>query len=133
MSPVTIPALTTIMDRQFMTDPGSSTGPEVLFGSNQRPERVSIPALYFLQERTYLRLQTRYSLFLIKQTILLCYITNKQINSPWTWFKLERMILGPLWPLRPFYGGVSVRAASEPENAPRFLVLEESIRTRLIA
>ena len=25
------------------------------------------------------------------------------------------------------------RAASEPENAPRFLVLEESIRTRLIA
>ena len=28
---------------------------------------------------------------------------------------------------------VSSRAASEPENAPRFLVLEESIRTRLIA
>ena len=26
----------------------------------------------------------------------------------------------------------SIRAASEPENAPRFLVLEESTRTRLI-
>ena len=30
-------------------------------------------------------------------------------------------------------GRVINRAASEPENAPRFLVLEESIRTRLIA
>ena len=26
-----------------------------------------------------------------------------------------------------------IRAASEPENAPRFLILEESTRTRLIA
>ena len=30
-------------------------------------------------------------------------------------------------------GAVQTRAASEPENAPRFLVLEESTRTRLIA
>ena len=28
---------------------------------------------------------------------------------------------------------LNTRAASEPENAPQFLVLEESIRTRLIA
>ena len=50
----------------------SSTGPELL-GSNQRPERVSIPTFYFLQERTYLRHQTHYALFLVKQTILLYY------------------------------------------------------------
>ena len=28
---------------------------------------------------------------------------------------------------------IFIRAASEPENVPRFLVLEESTRTRLIA
>ena len=109
MSPVTVPALTTIVDRQFKKDrtlcPVSS-GTEVLFGSTQRPERVLIPTLYFLQERTYLRLQTHYSLFLVKQTILLCYITNKQTNSPWTWSKLKCMTLGPLWPLRPLTVGL---------------------------
>ena len=107
VSPVTIPALTyhcglTTQGRQ---DPMSSTGPEVLFGLNQRPERVWIPTLYFLQERTYLRLQIHYSLFLVEQTILLCYITNKQTKSPWTWSKLRCMILGPMWPLRPFTVG----------------------------
>ena len=68
VSPVTIPALTTIVDRQFKEDRTlcSRTGPEVLLGSNQRPERVSIPTFHFLQERTYLRHQTRYSLFLVK-------------------------------------------------------------------
>ena len=49
----------------------SNAGPEVLFGSNQRPERVSIPSFHLLQERTYLRSATLSSL--LKQTILLCY------------------------------------------------------------
>ena len=44
----------------------SGAGPEVLFESNQRPERVSIPPFHLLQERTYLRHQTRYSLFLVE-------------------------------------------------------------------
>ena len=47
-------------------DPVSGAGPEVLFGSNLRPERVSIPPFHLLQERTYLRHQTRYSLFLVE-------------------------------------------------------------------
>ena len=51
----------------------SGAGPEVLAGSNQRPERVSIPPFHLLQERTYLRHQTRYSIFLAETTILLCY------------------------------------------------------------
>ena len=33
---------------------------------NQRPERVSIPPFHLLQERIYLRHQTRYSLFLVE-------------------------------------------------------------------
>ena len=68
VSPVTIPALTTIVDRQFKEDrtlcPVRAL--EVLFRSNQRPERVSIPPFRLLQERTYLRHQTRYSLFLVE-------------------------------------------------------------------
>ena len=66
VSLVTIPALTTIVDRQFKEDRTLCAGPEVLFGSNQRPERVSIPSFHLLQERTYLRHQTRYSLFLVE-------------------------------------------------------------------
>ena len=98
VSPVTVPALTTIVDRQFKEDrtllgykiwqPHSvsprrsksgyriwqaykiwrytGAGPEVLSGSNQRPERVSIPPFHLLQERTHLRHQTRYSFFLVE-------------------------------------------------------------------
>ena len=67
VSPVTISALTTIVDTQFKEDRTvSDTGPEVLSGPNLRPERVSFPPFYLLQERTYLRHQTRYSLFLVE-------------------------------------------------------------------
>ena len=69
VSPVTIPALTTIVDRQFKEDRTltvSCAGPDVLFGSNQRPERVSIPPVHLLQERTHLRHQARYSFFLVE-------------------------------------------------------------------
>ena len=69
VSPVTVPALITIVDRQFKEDRNlcvSSAGPGVLFGSNQRPERVSIPPFHLLQERTCLRHQTRNSFFLVE-------------------------------------------------------------------
>ena len=42
----------------------SGAGPEVLFGLNQRPEGVSFAPFHLLQERTYLRHQTRYSLYM---------------------------------------------------------------------
>ena len=49
VSPVTIPALTTIVETiQRRQDLVSGTGPEVLFGLNQRPKRVLIPSLYLL-------------------------------------------------------------------------------------
>ena len=57
VSPVTI---------QRRQDLVSGAGPEVLFGSNQRPERVSIPHFHLLQERTHLRHQTCYSFFLVE-------------------------------------------------------------------
>ena len=68
VSPVTIPALTTIIDRQFKQD--RTLCPvwalEVLLESNKRPERVSIPTPHFLLEKTHLRHQTRYTLFLVE-------------------------------------------------------------------
>ena len=48
-------------------------GPEVLLGSNQRPERVLIPTLHFFQERIHLRHQTRYALFLVETNHPICY------------------------------------------------------------
>ena len=55
----------------------SGTGPEVVSGSKQRPERVSIPTIYFLLKSTHLRHQTCYALFLVKITILLCFQTSR--------------------------------------------------------
>ena len=63
VSPVTIPALTTIADRQFKV---SGAGPEVLFRPIQVPERFPVSPFHLLQERTYLRHQTRYSLFMVE-------------------------------------------------------------------
>ena len=63
VSLVTIPALTTIVDTQFKED---RTLCRVLLGLNQRQKRFSIPPFYLLQERTYLRHQTCYTLFLVK-------------------------------------------------------------------
>ena len=72
VSPMINPALTTILDRQLKEN--RALCPVCA----QRPERVLIPTLYFLQERTYLRHQAHYALFLVKTTILLCY---KQANQ----------------------------------------------------
>ena len=77
----------------------SGAGPEVLFGSNQRPKRVSIPSLYLLQKRTYLIHQTRF-LGLNKLSYFI-----KQTNKPWTWSKLKHMTSGPSQPLRPLMVG----------------------------
>ena len=51
----------------------------------------------------------------------------------WESFGVVRFDLGPLIQGQTRIAKLESRAASEPENAPRCLVLEESIRTRLIA
>ena len=75
VAPVTIPALTTIVDRQFMEDrtPVSGTGPEVLFGSNQRPKRVSIPIFTSFKKGHTSDIRPATLSSWLKQTILLCY------------------------------------------------------------
>ena len=54
-------------------------------------------------KRTHLRHQTRYTLFLVKITILLCF--KQADHQPWTWSKLKLMTLGPSRPLRPYTVG----------------------------
>ena len=68
VSPVTIPALTTIVDRQFKEDRTLCPVQALRYylDRTKRPERVSIPPFYLLQERTYLRQQTCYSLLLVE-------------------------------------------------------------------
>ena len=98
VSLVTMPALTTIMDRQFKED----------------RTLCPIRALRYYLDRTK-DLRGSQSLVIISfkkgHTCTLdvklsyYYPTNKQTNSPWTWSKLKRMTFGPLWPLRPFTVG----------------------------
>ena len=60
VSPVIIPALTTIVDRQFKED---RTLCSILPGLHAGPERLSILTLYFPSERTYLRHPIHYPLY----------------------------------------------------------------------
>ena len=83
----------------------SGKGPEVLLGSNQRPERVPIPTFHFLQERTHLRHQTRYSLILVKRTILLCYKADQQALDL---VQVKAHDIRAFAASKAFYSGVSV-------------------------
>ena len=113
MSPVTIPALTTIVHRQFKEDRTlCPVRAKVLFGSNQRPERVSIPLFHLLQKRTHLRHQTRYSFFLVETTILLCY---KQANQQaLDLVQVKAQDIRALRPLRPFTVGYRWTKSCKP-------------------
>ena len=85
----------------------SGTGPEVLFGSNQRPERVLIPPFHFFQERTHLRHQTRHSLSSwLKRTIVLCYKQADQESLDLVQVKAHD--IRAFVASKAFYGGVSV-------------------------
>ena len=108
VSPVTIPALTTIIDRQFKED------------------RTLCPvrALRFYLDRTKDLRGSRSLLFIsfkkghtsdIRPATLSSYfVTNKQINKPWTWSKSKRMTSGPSRPLRPFTVGYRWTKSCKP-------------------
>ena len=82
----------------------SGAGPEVLFGSYQRPERVLVPPFHLLQERTYLRPATLSSW--LKQTILLCY--KKADQQALDLVQVKAHDNRAFAASKAFYGGVSV-------------------------
>ena len=84
----------------------SGAGPETLFGPNQGPERFPVPSFHLLQDRTYLRHQTRYTPFLVKQTILLCYKQADQ--QALDLVQVTAHDIRAFAAFKAFYGGVSV-------------------------
>ena len=80
VSPVTIPASTTIVVRQFKEDRTLCPVRALRYYLDRTKDlrRYLIPTLYFLQERTYLRHQIRYCLFLVKTN----YPTLLQTSRP---------------------------------------------------
>ena len=97
MSLLTIPALTTMVDRQFIEDR------TLCLVRYQTPERVSIPTFYFLQERTYLR-PAAFSSWL--KTILLCYKQTDQQSLDLVHFKAHDF--RAFAASKAFFDGVSV-------------------------
>ena len=113
-------------------DPVSGAGPEVLSGPNEGPKRFPVPPFHFLQERTYISHQTRYSLSSwLKQTILLCY---KQADQ-----QALDLVQVKAHDIRAFlYGGVSVdqimQACHWKVGVQRIKIFRtESIRKSIIA
>ena len=84
----------------------SCVGLEVLSRSHQRPKRVLISTLHFLQERTYLRYQTRYTLLMVKTTILLCFKQADQQSLDLV--QVMAHDIRAFATSKAFYGGVSV-------------------------
>ena len=81
----------------------SGAGPEVLFGSHQRPERVSIPPFHLLHT-TDIKPATLSSW--LKQTILLCYKQADQQALDLVQVKAHD--IRAFAASNAFYGGVSV-------------------------
>ena len=106
VSPVTIPALTTIVDRQFKED-GTLCPMQALryyLDPNQGPKRFPVPPFHFLQERTDIRPGTLSSW--LKQTILLCYKQADQQALDLVQVKAHD--IRGFAASKAFYGGVSV-------------------------
>ena len=109
VSPVTIPALTTIVDRPFKEYrtlcPVRALRYYLDQTKNLRGSR-SLPFISFKKGHTSdIRPATLSSS--LKQTILLCCKQTDQQALDLVQ-ELKRMTFGPSRPLRPFYGGVSV-------------------------
>ena len=84
----------------------SGAGPEVLFGSNQRPERVSFPPFHLLQERHTSDIRPATLSSWLKQTILLCYKQADQQALDLVQVKAHD--IRAFAASKAFYGGVSV-------------------------
>ena len=87
VSPVTIPALTTIVDRQFKEDRTLCPVWALRYYLDRTKDMRGSRSLLFISfKKSGIRPTTLSSW--LKQTILLCY------NSPWTWSKFKGTTLG---------------------------------------
>ena len=111
MSPVTVPALTTIVDTQFKEDRTLCPVRALRYYLDRTKDLRGSQSLLFISFKK--RHQTRYSFFLV-ETNHPTFFMNKQTNKPWTWSKLKRMTSGPSRPLRPFTVGYQWTKSCKP-------------------
>ena len=114
VSPVTIPALTTIVDRQFKED-GTLYPVQALWYYFDRTKDLrgsrSLLFISFKKGHTSDIRPATLSSWLKKPFY---FVTNKQTDKPWTWSKLKRMTLGPSRPLRRFTVGYRWTKSCKP-------------------
>ena len=108
---VTIPALTTIVDKQFKEDRTLCPVRALRYYLDRTKDLRGSRSLLFISFKkghtSDIRPATLSSW--LKQTILLCY-------KPWTWSKSKRMTLGPSQPLRRFTVGYRWTRSCKPVN-----------------
>ena len=104
-SPVTIPALTTIVDRQFKEDRTLCPVRALRYYHDQSKDLRGSQSLLFISFKKGHTSDIRPATLSSWLKQLSYFVRNKQTNKPWTWSKLKGMTLGPLWPLRPFTVG----------------------------
>ena len=102
MSPVTIPALTTIVARQFKEDRTLCPVHALRYYLDQAKDLRGSRSLLFISFKKGHTSDIRPATLSSWLKQLSYFVTNKQTNKPWTWSKLKCMTLGPLRPLRPF-------------------------------
>ena len=108
VSPVTIPALTTIVDRQFKEDRTLCPVQALRYYLDRTKDLRESRSLLFIsfKERTYLRHQTRYSLFLVEtnhSTLL-----KQADQQAWDLVQVKAHDIWAFATSKAFYGGVSV-------------------------
>ena len=109
VSLVTIPALTTIVDKQFKEDRTLCPVRALRYYLDRTKDlRGSRSLLFIAFKKGH---TSDYSFFLVETNRL---VINKHTNKPWTWSKLKRMTLGPLRPLRPFTVGYRWTKSCKP-------------------
>ena len=114
VSPVTIPALTTIVDRQFKEDRTLCPVRILRYYLNRTKDLRGSQSLLFISFKkghtSDIRPATLSSW--LKQTFY--FVINKQTNKPWTWSKSKRMTLGPSWLQRSFTVGYRWTKSCKP-------------------
>ena len=114
VSPGIIPALTTIVDRQFKEDRTLCPMRALRYYLDRTKDLRGSWSLLFTSIKKGHTSDIRHATLSswLKQTILL--VINKQTNKPWTWSKLKCMTLGPSRPLRPFTVGYQWTKSCKP-------------------
>ena len=113
MSLVTIPALTTIVDRQFKEDRTLCPVRALRYYLDRTKDPRGSQSLLFISFNKGHTSDIRpAALSWLNKPLY--FVINKHTNKPWTWSNLKRMTFGPSRPLRPFTVGYRWTKSCKP-------------------